>query len=50
MFFKDSVLISLRNFNQLDAALKVMYRHDCFGTLQWLPHSGHFLNKANGIL
>ena len=56
-------LIWLRNFNQLDATSKVMYRHfvqetrsslikhvlfvDNDVTMQWLPHSGKFVNKAN---
>ena len=57
-------LISLRNFNQLDATSKVMYRHEiivhetrpiyltiiCLGTMQWLLHSGKFVNKANCVV
>ena len=59
--FQRFFFISLRNFNQLDATSKVMYRHEiiCIGNKanlinnyfsgQWLPHSGKFVNKADGM-
>ena len=59
--FQTFFFISYRNVNQLDATSKVMYRHEiiCTGntvlfadndvTMQWLPLSGKFVNKANGV-
>ena len=59
-FSKILFFISLRNFNNLDATSKVVYRHEIictgnkaylinnyFGTMQWQPYSGKFMNKAN---
>ena len=47
MFFKDS-LISFRNFNQLDATSKVMYRHEiiCTGNNAYLINNYLFRDNA----
>ena len=47
VFFKD-FFISLRNFNQLDATSKVMYRHEiiCTGNNDYLINNYLFRDNA----
>ena len=48
MCFSKIPFISLRNFNQLDATSKVMYRHEiiCTGNKAYLIHNYLFRDNA----